>query len=201
MLVHSGSADGGHYYSFIKERDSRKWLEFNDTQVKPFDIKDLPAECFGGDSDARTGRAGNVFYPADFITERMWEKCRNAYLLFYHRVHPLPGAHDKVEDGERFVNGIPTSVYQHIWDENMSFLKRRYFYEPDYFSFMKDLVALYNFERAVYIKANASDTRKIEYLRYLTNFYFKNLRSFGHEQPDVVVNAAVEDLELTAEPM
>ena len=49
VLVHSGGADAGHYYSFIKERgDSDKWFEFNDTQVKPFDVKNLKEECFGG---------------------------------------------------------------------------------------------------------------------------------------------------------
>ena len=48
VLVHSGGADAGHYYSFIKERKSDKWFEYNDTTVKPFDIKDLKDECFGG---------------------------------------------------------------------------------------------------------------------------------------------------------
>jgi ubiquitin C-terminal hydrolase len=53
VLVHSGSADAGHYYSFIKERNKSsqnygKWFEFNDTQVKEFDIKNLRKECFGG---------------------------------------------------------------------------------------------------------------------------------------------------------
>jgi ubiquitin C-terminal hydrolase len=35
VLVHSGSANSGHYYSYIKEKDGR-WLEFNDTVVKEF---------------------------------------------------------------------------------------------------------------------------------------------------------------------
>jgi len=53
VLVHSGSADSGHYYSYIKERNPRsphfgKWFEFNDTTVREFDLKNLRAECFGG---------------------------------------------------------------------------------------------------------------------------------------------------------
>jgi len=51
--VHSGSADGGHYYSYIKERNRQspgygKWFEFNDTKVSEFSLINLKKECFGG---------------------------------------------------------------------------------------------------------------------------------------------------------
>ena len=35
-MAHVGAIDRGHYYSFIKERTSDKWLEFNDRTVVPF---------------------------------------------------------------------------------------------------------------------------------------------------------------------
>ena len=48
MLVHSGGVNSGHYYSYIKERDgSARWLEFNDTNVKEFDIENLADKCYG----------------------------------------------------------------------------------------------------------------------------------------------------------
>ena len=36
IVVHSGTSDSGHYYSFIKDREeskdeNSKWYEFNDT--------------------------------------------------------------------------------------------------------------------------------------------------------------------------
>jgi ubiquitin C-terminal hydrolase len=37
-VIHSGTAESGHYYSFIKDEDN-KWFEFNDTIVKPFSFK------------------------------------------------------------------------------------------------------------------------------------------------------------------
>ncbi len=58
-VVHTGTADSGHYYSFIKERaqTSRRsdahgpgaaWFEFNDSDVTHFEERNIPAECFGG---------------------------------------------------------------------------------------------------------------------------------------------------------
>ena len=63
VTVHTGTADGGHYYSFIKERCASRvgetlhasggkedrWLLFNDAEVKVFDSSQIAAECFGGE--------------------------------------------------------------------------------------------------------------------------------------------------------
>lgn len=52
VLVHSGYAEGGHYYSFIKDREETtvdKWYEFNDEDVKDFNKEDIESECFGGE--------------------------------------------------------------------------------------------------------------------------------------------------------
>lgn len=49
VTVHTGTADGGHYYSFILDRTRDKWFLFNDAEVKPFDPKQIAAECFGGE--------------------------------------------------------------------------------------------------------------------------------------------------------
>lgn len=56
VTVHTGTADGGHYYSFIKDRTSStkdKWFLFNDAEVKPFDPNQIAAECFGGEMTVR----------------------------------------------------------------------------------------------------------------------------------------------------
>ena len=59
--------------------------------MREFDIKNLGQECFGGDQSlSNIGSGGGVmlddFSPAD---ARMFERCRNAYLLFYERVNPV----------------------------------------------------------------------------------------------------------------
>ena len=55
VVVHNGTSDSGHYYTFIKDRegnkdDSASWYEFNDTLVNHFDPNDIPAETFGGEN-------------------------------------------------------------------------------------------------------------------------------------------------------
>ena len=37
IIIHTGNADAGHYYSFIKDRKTGDWHEFNDNIVKEFD--------------------------------------------------------------------------------------------------------------------------------------------------------------------
>ena len=55
VTVHTGTADGGHYYSFIRDRLNKndmgqdKWYLFNDAEVKPFDPTQIAMECFGGE--------------------------------------------------------------------------------------------------------------------------------------------------------
>ena len=61
VVVHSGQASAGHYYSFIKERKRQenqnrtRWMKFNDTTVEEFEMNDssLEAECFGGTYKAK----------------------------------------------------------------------------------------------------------------------------------------------------
>ena len=45
VVVHTGTSDSGHYYSFIKDREhpeSGKWYELNDHIVRDFDPADIP---------------------------------------------------------------------------------------------------------------------------------------------------------------
>ena len=85
--VHLGSAQGGHYISFIDiERDGNdneqnikesiekniiksKWLKFNDSIITEFNTKDIPTESYGGYLDNNLKN----------------ENIQNAYLLIYER--------------------------------------------------------------------------------------------------------------------
>mmetsp|Transcript_15510 Transcript_15510/g.21016 ORF Transcript_15510/g.21016 Transcript_15510/m.21016 type:complete len:159 (+) Transcript_15510:2140-2616(+) len=61
IIVHTGTADSGHYYSYIKEQDEFRiaqdqgkagWYEFNDIYVRDFEPVEIPTETFGGEETA-----------------------------------------------------------------------------------------------------------------------------------------------------
>ena len=75
VLVHTGNAEVGHYYSYIRDSSSSiekgaPWYEFNDTDVSDFDPNRLGDCCFGGRVDNE-----QWFFP----------KVNSAYMLFYKR--------------------------------------------------------------------------------------------------------------------
>lgn len=85
IVIHIGTADMGHYYSLIQDRElpdvqeEKKWYEFNDTIVQRFDPKDIPSEAYGGEEKWR-------YYSSDSLGGNIKEKIKNAYLLIYERV-------------------------------------------------------------------------------------------------------------------
>lgn len=107
--VHSGSANAGHYWSYINtERgmeekspddpqwastDKEKWMEFNDSRVSDFKFENLKEECFG---EKETGnRGGNQSYMASgfggFVSFGGGAGYgKSAYMLFYERQRKKP---------------------------------------------------------------------------------------------------------------
>ncbi|KAA0708793.1 Ubiquitin carboxyl-terminal hydrolase 24 [Triplophysa tibetana] len=82
VVVHSGQAHAGHYYSFIKDRRARgRWYKFNDNVVEEFDMNDetMEYECFGGEYRPKVYDQSN---PYPDVRRRYW----NAYMLFYQRI-------------------------------------------------------------------------------------------------------------------
>ncbi|KIX05757.1 uncharacterized protein Z518_03729 [Rhinocladiella mackenziei CBS 650.93] len=116
VIVHSGTADSGHYYSFIRQRPSVKapqdsWVQFNDQDVGVFDPGQMRDNCFGGNSEA-----GFYHIP----------KFYSAYMLFYQRTSSIR----KVEQQYRQHDAInpvriplPYRMEQYIAQQNELFLR------------------------------------------------------------------------------
>uniref|UniRef100_A0A6P7F8D8 ubiquitinyl hydrolase 1 n=1 Tax=Diabrotica virgifera virgifera TaxID=50390 RepID=A0A6P7F8D8_DIAVI len=147
VTVHTGTADGGHYYSFIKDRTAGsrdKWFLFNDAEVKPFDPNQIAAECFGGEMTSKT---------YDSVTDKFmdfsFEKTNSAYMLFYERC-PLSepmNQRSPSTTGEscETIPSSPSSVMtielskeleDWIWQDNMHFIQDKNIFEHTYFNFM-----------------------------------------------------------------
>ena len=85
VLVHAGVAQGGHYYSFIKDRMSgadEKWYRFDDDDVTPFNPGLIETECFGGKIKKETK------WPNGQIHTVEQEQFANALMVFYEKVIP-----------------------------------------------------------------------------------------------------------------
>eukprot|EP00727_Mastigamoeba_balamuthi_P010386 m51a1_g5970 putative ubiquitin domain-containing protein (1649) ;mRNA; f:219026-227559 len=137
VLVHSGGADAGHYYSYIKNRQTGLWYEFNDQLVDVFDPEQLSKECFGG---KQMVTHWDNFQRVN--VRREYDKVRSAYMLFYERDElPSERAGD-VLPTETSV--IPEPLLEEIESENIRFLRDMQFFDETYFSFLHDILALHH---------------------------------------------------------
>ena len=53
IMIHSGSAMGGHYYAYIKCFEDSKWYNFNDSVVKEIEEKEI-TKVFGGETSTNS---------------------------------------------------------------------------------------------------------------------------------------------------
>ena len=136
ILVHSGTTESGHYYSYIRERpvprsQTSTWVEFNDADVSRFDPANIPDQCFGGPSDA------SPFSPVRFA------KAWNAYMLFYQRVEAIE-AESKVHlpspSGIPAKSQLPVELNNRIAVENELFIRRYCLFDPSHTGFARTLL-------------------------------------------------------------
>ncbi len=115
MTIQEGTADSGHYFSYIRERagdnpenaaaddwrevegklgaaaspakKTYKWCEFNDRVVKPWSLDNLERDCFGGEQVSTFTNA----YTGKTTTTKQLRR-RNAFMLFFERRSAPPVA-------------------------------------------------------------------------------------------------------------
>jgi hypothetical protein len=89
VVVHLGYADSGHYYSFIQDRSTNKWFEFNDTTVRDFNFDDIAEEAYGGETSGYDAK----------------EKIKNAYMLIYERATKI-GEKEELPEKEEIMHQL-----------------------------------------------------------------------------------------------
>ncbi|MGH0127356.1 UNVERIFIED_CONTAM: hypothetical protein FKN15_039386 [Acipenser sinensis] len=150
VLVHSGQASGGHYYSYIIQRnggdgEKNRWYKFDDgdvTECKMDDDEEMKNQCFGGEY------MGEVF---DHMMKRMsyrrQKRWWNAYILFYERMDTL----EKDSELVKYISELaittkphqikmPAVIEQSVRKQNVQFMHNRMQYSLEYFQFIKKLL-------------------------------------------------------------
>ncbi|KAJ7403014.1 hypothetical protein BTVI_81298 [Pitangus sulphuratus] len=150
VLVHSGQASGGHYYSYIIQRnggdgEKNRWYKFDDgdvTECKMDDDEEMKNQCFGGEY------MGEVF---DHMMKRMsyrrQKRWWNAYILFYERMDTI----DKDNELIKYISEIaittkphqikmPSAIERSVRKQNVQFMHNRMQYSLEYFQFIKKLL-------------------------------------------------------------
>jgi ubiquitin carboxyl-terminal hydrolase 9/24 len=154
IVVHSGQANGGHYYSYIQhqgEDGEYRWYKFDDNDVSEckMDDEEMKNQCYGGDY------SGEVY---DNIMKRMAYKKQkrwwNAYILFYEKIENNLNktANNEIiehENKNECTQGgnssnkvdvkIPNYILKSVYKKNMKFLHNRMHFSLEYFQFMKRL--------------------------------------------------------------
>ena len=151
VLVHSGQASGGHYYSYIIQRNGgdgerNRWYKFDDgdvTECKMDDEEEMKNQCFGGEY------MGEVF---DHMMKRMsyrrQKRWWNAYILFYERMDSLGKDSELVKyiSELTLANSKPNQVKMpgviecSVRKQNVQFMHNRMQYSLEYFQFIKKLL-------------------------------------------------------------
>lgn len=137
IVIHMGTAESGHYYSFIKDRNSEKWNEFNDRIVRPFNPEDIPNEAFGGEE--KWSFSASTW--SSSASNR--EKYRNAYLLLYER----DTAYIKQTSEDESLLPLNTSIsqgvikdFEEVKDENERYWRCKSSFSSEYFDFISRLL-------------------------------------------------------------
>lgn len=162
VLVHSGQASGGHYYSYVIHRgegtvgtgggggvcdgERNRWYKFDDgevTECKMDDDEEMKNQCFGGEY------MGEVF---DHMMKRMsyrrQKRWWNAYILFYERMDaPDRDGGELVKYIQELTLGskpnqikMPGAIECSVRKQNVQFMHNRMQYSLEYFQFMKKLL-------------------------------------------------------------
>ena len=69
VLIHSGSAIGGHYYCYCRD-GAGSWYEFNDASISEIEEEEV-GKAYGGSTNGRGGYS--------------WSSSASAYMLIYRR--------------------------------------------------------------------------------------------------------------------
>ncbi|XP_068629076.1 probable ubiquitin carboxyl-terminal hydrolase FAF isoform X3 [Battus philenor] len=146
IVVHSGQASGGHYYSYVLLRDNGsaggRWVKMDDGDVSEcamHDDEEMKAQCFGGEymSEVFDSTIKRVSYKRQ---KRWW----NAYMLFYTRKDTIETStlEHTMKNLTLKESVIPKPIWQSVRRSNIAFCHNQDQFSLEHFNFMKKLCCM-----------------------------------------------------------
>ena len=184
IVIHMGTAEGGHYYSLIMDREKsnmpekERWFEFNDSKVESYDPDEIKNDAFGGEERYSSFEGNGI---------KIVEKIRNAYMLVYERITPydIPeeeeeGDKSKEKPENKMVGmkgeaKIPEEIYKAIQAENVKYWYNKFMFHDDYFVFARNLLLTWNSVNNI---LKTSPSKNCDYHLYNINEEAKKIHQF-----------------------
>jgi hypothetical protein len=152
VVVHTGTAESGHYYSYIKEQQNEeeqdKWFEFNDAWVSDFDPATIPNECFGGEETGFSNMWGG--------NQQKMLKFRNAYICVYRRKLQDDVEFSDEEEADKAkseqklgassfdTSNTSNALISNINTDNHRYWQNRFLFGSEYTNFVQELSTHWN---------------------------------------------------------
>lgn len=149
IVVHSGQASGGHYYSYILSKNPstgrEQWYKFDDgdvTECKMNEDDEMKAQCFGGDYMGEI--YDNNLKRMQYRRQKRWW---NAYMLFYTRCDQKTIQFEQsveqlsLAESRNFVLPLPKPIERSVRHQNIRFLHSKSLFSVEFFNFIKKLVS------------------------------------------------------------
>ncbi|XP_017872976.1 PREDICTED: probable ubiquitin carboxyl-terminal hydrolase FAF isoform X2 [Drosophila arizonae] len=149
IVVHSGQASGGHYFSYIVSKNpangKSQWYKFDDgevTECKMHEDEEMKVQCFGGDYLGEI--YDNNLKRMQYRRQKRWW---NAYMLFYTRCDQNPTNFEpsveqlSLTESRNGVLPLPKPIERSVRHQNIRFLHSRSIFSVEFFNFIKKLVS------------------------------------------------------------
>jgi ubiquitin carboxyl-terminal hydrolase 34 len=136
VLVHTGTCEHGHYYSYIRERPcptgntTPSWVEFDDSNVGPFNPADIDYRAFGGFTDDSYNRIPKQY---------------SAYMLFYQRRTAINTDQRQwitSTNGRTLKVPMPQALEKEVDQNNELFIREYCLFDPNHSKFVRQLHAM-----------------------------------------------------------
>lgn len=191
VLIHSGTAEAGHYYSYIKQRPLESgpvgaWVEFNDSDVTYFDVGRLADQCYGG------------FSEPELDHRQRYCKAWNAYMLFYKRVK-APAKEVPMDSGNALIPNtvpLPRNLASLIAKRNELFLRGFCLMDPNHASFIRAMLVRLR-EREAAGRQGLDRMEELVVSVVLGHLEQVSSRSKDHKDVDEVVQTLLDIAETT----